>query len=54
MKFNDVAKRNSFGQKLVLNSYIFSLLGVKDLEELSKSFKDDKDNYIKMMFDKIL
>ena len=29
-----------FNKKLVLNSYIFSLLGVKDLEELSNSFKD--------------
>ncbi len=33
-----------FNEKLVLNSYIFSLLGVKDLEELSKSFKDDIRN----------
>lgn len=33
-----------FNEKLVLNSYIFSLLGVKDLEELSKSFKDDTRN----------
>ncbi len=30
-----------FNEKLVLNSYIFSLFGVKDLDELSKSFKDD-------------
>lgn len=33
-----------FNEKLVLNSYIFSLLGVKDLEELSKSFKDEIRN----------
>jgi len=30
-----------FNEKLVLNAYIFSLLGVEDLEGLSKSFKDD-------------
>jgi len=33
-----------FNEKLVLNSYIFSLLGVKNLEELSKSFKDELIN----------
>ena len=33
-----------FNEKLVLNSYIFSLLGVDDLEELSNSFKDDVRN----------
>ena len=33
-----------FNEKLVLNSYIFSLLGVKNLEELSKSFKDEVRN----------
>jgi len=33
-----------FNEKLVLNSYIFSLLGVKDLKELSNSFKDEIRN----------
>jgi len=51
MKFNDVAKRNSFGQKLVLNSYLLSLFGVSSFEELAKELKasrleelDENDN----------
>jgi hypothetical protein len=51
MKFNDVAKRNSFGQKLVLNSYLLSLFGVDSFEELTKDLKasrleelDENDN----------
>jgi len=55
MKFNDVAKRNSFGQKLVLNSYLLSLFGVdcfqgnlakgdrfSGFEELAKDLKDSR------------
>jgi hypothetical protein len=34
----------NFNQQLVLNQYIFSLFGVKDLEELSKYIKDDTEN----------
>jgi len=33
-----------FNEKLVLNKYILSLLGVNSLEELSKSFKDETRN----------
>ncbi|NOQ31738.1 MAG: restriction endonuclease subunit R [Helicobacteraceae bacterium] len=33
-----------FNEKLVLNSYMFSLFGVKDLEELSRSFKEETRN----------
>jgi hypothetical protein len=40
MKFNDVAKRNSFGLKLVLNSYLLSLFGVDSFQ--GNLAKDDR------------
>jgi len=33
-----------FNEKLVLNSYLFSLFGYKDLDSLSKSFKENIRN----------
>jgi len=33
-----------FNEQLVLNSYLFSLFGYKDLENLSKSFKENIRN----------
>ena len=59
MKFKDVAKRNSFGQKLVLNSYLLSLFGVDSFEELAKDLKasrleelDENDN--SLFYDKLI